>query len=69
MSEKETARVSSKLKGKNKIFNINGKGIEIQNNKREKSYICDGIFSRMFTAFNTPSSIKKLFITSIEIYE
>ena len=66
MSEKETARVNSKLKGKNKIFTLDKEGIEIKNEHGKKQYIGEGIFSRMFTALNTPSAMKKLLITALE---
>ncbi len=34
------------------------KGIEIENENGVKQYIGEGVFSRIFTVFQTPSSIK-----------
>lgn len=65
MSKKETARANSKMKGSNKIFDVNGQGILIE--KDDVSIeVGQGIFSRMFTSFNTPSSIRKLLLTTFE---
>lgn len=66
LSEKETARMNSKLKGKNGIFSLEKRGIEIENEKGVTQYILGGVFSRIFTELNTPSSIKKLLIASME---
>ena len=66
LSKKETARINSKFKGKNGIFSLEGKGIEIENENGVKQYIGGGVFSRVFTELNTPSSIKKLLMTSME---
>lgn len=65
LSKKETGRINSKMKGSNKIFDIKGQGIEIEKNGI-KIEVGQGIFSRMFTAFNTPSSMKKVFRASVE---
>lgn len=65
MSKKETARINSNMKGSNKIFDIHGRGIEIQKYGISQ-YIGQGIFSRMFTAFNTPESMKKLLLATFE---
>lgn len=66
LSEKETARINSKLKGKSGIFRLEKKGIEIENENGVTQYIGEGIFSRIFTQFSTPSSIKKLLIAIME---
>lgn len=65
MSKKETARVNSKLKGSNKMFDIDGRGVAIEKDGIELQ-VGQGIFSRMFTNFNTPSSIKKLLLATLE---
>lgn len=65
MSKKETARVNSKLKGSNKMFDIDGQGIVVEKDGM-KLQIGQGIFSRLFTNFITPSSIKKLIFTMLE---
>jgi hypothetical protein len=65
MSKKETARINSNMKGSNKIFDIHGRGIKIQKYGISQ-YIGQGIFSRMFTAFNTPESMKKLLLATFE---
>lgn len=65
MSKKETARVNSKLKGSNKMFDIDEQGIVIEKDGMELQ-IGQGIFSRIFTNFNTPSSIKKLLLATFE---
>lgn len=69
LSKKETARINSKFKGKHGIFSLEGKGIEIENEKGIKQYIGEGVLSRIFTRFNTPSAIKKLLISSMEKIE
>lgn len=66
LSKKETARINSKFNGKNGIFSLEEKGIQIENGNGVTQYIGEGVFSRVFTGFNTPSSIKKLLITSLE---
>jgi hypothetical protein len=66
LSEKETARINSKFKGKSGIFRLEKKGIEIENENGVTQYIGEGIFSRIFTQFNTLSSIKKLLIAIME---
>lgn len=65
MSKKETARVNSKLKGSNKMFDIDGQGIVVEKDGM-KLQIGQGIFSRLFTNFITPSSIKKLIFTMLD---
>ena len=40
--------------------------IQIENGNGVTQYIGEGVFSRVFTGFNTPSSIKKLLITFLE---
>jgi len=62
LSEKETARINSKMKGKSGIFSLGKRGIEITNEKGQKQYISEGVFSRIFTGLVTPSSVKKLLI-------
>lgn len=52
--------------GKSGIFSLEKKGIEIENENGVKQYIGEGVFSRIFTGFNTPSSIKKLLIAIME---
>lgn len=69
LSKKETAQINSKLNGKSGIFSLEEKGIEIKNENGVTQYIGEGLFSRIFTRFNTPSSIKKLLITSMEEIE
>lgn len=66
ISKKETARINSNLKGKNKIFSLDGCGIEINDKNGASQLIGDGIFSRMFTSFNTPLSMRKYLCTVIE---
>lgn len=68
MSRKETARINANMKGSNKIFDINGQGIELEKNEMSMQ-IGTGIFSRMFTSFNTPLSIKKLLMTTYSAAE
>lgn len=56
---RESARINSKMRGSNKIFEYEGMGIELS--KNNTSYvISDGIFLRMFANLNTPSSIRRL---------
>lgn len=66
LSKKETAQINSNIKGKNGIFSLDGKGIEVENKKGITQVIGSGIFSRIFTGLNKPSSIKKLLIASME---
>ena len=65
LSKKETARLNSKMKGSNKIFDIDGQGIVVEKNGMSVE-IGQGVFSRMFTSFTTPSSIKKLLMATLE---
>ena len=64
-SKKETARLNGKMKGNQNIFSLEGCGVEI---KREgfSLELGQGVFSRMFTSFVLPSSIKKLLSLSFE---
>ena len=66
MSKKETARVNSEFKGKMKIFTLNDCGVELSNANGIKQYLGEGIFSRMFTCLNTPSSLLYYLKTSME---
>lgn len=67
MSKKETARINGKFKGNQGIFSLEGCGIELENNEGIKQILGEGVFSRMFTSLNTPSSLikylKKSFIS------
>ena len=67
MSKKETARINGKFKGNQGIFSLEGCGIELENNEGLKQILGEGVFSRMFTSLNTPSSLikylKKSFIS------
>ena len=65
LSKKETARLNGKMKGNQNIFSLEGCGVEI---KREgfSLELGQGVFSRMFTSFVLPSSIKKLLSLSFE---
>lgn len=63
LSEKETARINSTMKRKSAIFSLDKKGIEITNKNGMIQYVGEGIFSRVFTGFNTPSAVKKVLIT------
>lgn len=65
LNKKQTSRISSELKGSNRIFEIDGCGVQIEKDDRIQ-YLCDGIFLRMFTEFNTPSSIVKYFLSTNE---
>lgn len=62
LTKKETARINTPLKGPTRIFAIDGCGIEIKK-AGASQYLCDGIFTRIFTEFNTPSSIVKNLLT------
>ena len=62
LTEKETARINSKFKGKSGIFSLNKRGLELESKEGKKQHIGEGIFSRIFTGFNTPSSMKKILI-------
>ena len=65
LSKKETARINGKMKGNQTVFSLKGCGVEI---KREgySLELGEGVFSRMFTRFVLPSSIKKLLSLSLE---
>lgn len=65
LSKKETAKANAKMKGSNKIFDIDGQGIAVEKNGISVE-IGQGVFSRMFTSFTTPSSIKKLIMDALE---
>ncbi|MBE6673959.1 MAG: hypothetical protein E7596_02510 [Ruminococcaceae bacterium] len=62
LSKKETSKINSKMKGGNRIFDINGQGIEIEKDGITQ-IIGHGIFSRLFTSFLTPSSAKQHLLT------
>lgn len=59
LSKKETAQINGKFKGNQGIFSLEGRGVELKNNEGLKQDLGEGIFSRMFTGLNTPSSLKK----------
>lgn len=69
MSKKETARVNAELNGKMKIFTLNDCGVELSNENGVKQYLGEGIFSRMFTSLNTPSSLFYYLKTVMEYSE
>ncbi len=53
------------MKGKTGIFSLEKRGIELENEKGVKQYVGEGIFSRIFTEFNRPRSIKDFLITAM----
>lgn len=57
LSKKETARLNGQIK--NALFSLDGCGVEIKKGNAV-SQIGEGIFSRMFTHFTLPSSLKEL---------
>ncbi len=59
MTPKETARVNSSLKGKNRIFAIDNCGIKVCNENGRSLLLYDGIILRMYSNFNTPMSAIK----------
>lgn len=65
LNKKQTSRISSELKGSSRIFEINGCGVQLEKDGMIQ-YLCDGIFLRMFTEFNTPTSIVKYFLSTNE---
>lgn len=66
LSEKETARINTKMKGKTGIFSLEKRGIELENEKGIKQYIGEGIFSRIFTGLNRPHSMKDFLVTTMD---
>lgn len=66
LSKKETARANNEAKGKIGIFNLDGRAVEICDERGITQQIGEGIFSRMFTHLNTPSSLKKLLKSIIQ---
>ena len=66
LSKKETARANNEAKGKIGIFNLDGRAVEIFDERGITQQIGEGIFSRMFTHLNTPSSLKKLLKSIIQ---
>lgn len=66
MSKKETARINGKFKGKSGIFSIDGRGIELCSKEGIVQQLGSGIFSRMFTSLNTPSSIERFLTAGME---
>lgn len=69
MTEKETARYNSKFQGKKQLFMINGKGVELIDKEGNTQQIGNGIFSRMFTCLNTPSSLRRYLVESNEKFK
>lgn len=61
LSKRETNKLNSKMKGVNRIFDIDGQGIEIEKDGM-KQVIGHGIFSRLYTSFITPSSAKEMLL-------
>lgn len=66
LSEKETARINTKMKGKTGIFSLEKREIELENEKGIKQYIGEGIFSRIFTGLNRPHSMKDFLVTTMD---
>lgn len=66
MSKKETARINSQIKGKSKIFSLDGCGVEFEDKNGYKINLGEGAFSRMFTSLNNPSSIKKYLLATMD---
>lgn len=52
-----------------KIFTLNDCGVELSNENGVKQYLGEGIFSRMFTSLNTPSSLFYYLKTVMEYSE
>lgn len=63
MTKKETARCNGELKGKSKVFSIDGCGVELKNAKGVTLTLAGGVFSRMFTSLNTPAACRKYTVT------
>lgn len=66
LGEKETAQINSGRRKGGRIFTLEGKGIELRDKNGVTQYIGEGIFSRIFTGLNTPSSMRKLLIALME---
>lgn len=64
LSKKQTSKINATMKGESRIFDINGQGVEIERDGM-KQVIGRGIFSRLYTSFLTPSSIKNLLLTML----
>lgn len=65
LSQKETARINTRLKGANHLYMIDGCGISIE--KDGKSYfLFDGLILRMFSNLNTPSAIVKYVLSTFD---
>lgn len=64
MPKKETARINSTYKGKKQLFTIDGCGVELIDSEGDKQQLGYGIFSRMFTSLNTPSSLRRYLVES-----
>lgn len=69
MTKKETARCNSEFGGKQQLFTLNGCGVELIDDEGGKQQIGQGIFSRMFTSLNTPSSLRKYLVESNRIFK
>ncbi len=59
LSKKETNTVNSRMKGKKSVFLIDDQGVQIKKDGKEL-ILGDGMFSRIFTAFITPSTAKDI---------
>lgn len=65
LSKKETARIKSKSKASNTLYELNGQGIEIEKDGA-KIYLGQGMFSKMFTSFFTPLSMCQEIISTLD---
>lgn len=66
MSKKQSARQRVPHAG-NMIFLLDGQRVELSDENGNHLMIGDNAFTRMFTAFNYPSSIKKLLKKTMEV--
>lgn len=61
LSKRETNKINSKMKGVNRVFDIDGQGIEIEKDGI-KQVVGHGILSRLYTSFITPSTAKEILL-------
>ena len=65
MSKKETARMKSKPKARNTLYELDGQGVEIKKDGNT-IYLGQGIFSKIFTNFFTPLDACREILATLE---
>ena len=65
MSKKETVRIKAQSKARNTLYELEGKGVEIEKDGNT-IYLGQGIFSKIFTSFFTPLDACREILATLE---